>query len=308
MKKVTIAIPTYNRPEYLPQAIKSVLNQTCQDFEIIVFDSGSDYDVQKLISAFDDSRIKLQKSENIINNKSNFRRIFNFKYDTEYLIVFHDDDMMHPQLIERELVLMEKYFDLVWVGTGINFVKNYSKMEVFKVLSELKNYKIYNSVGLVRLILNNFHLAFNTAMYRTAFIENMDKFSQRFYKWDDRPFLIHLSKKGSVAVIKDKLVNYRMHPGQDSQANNQENLPYFLNLCNYFKDNLSAPLTAADKKLFYSWSSNNLILALAGFSKTFNGYINLLKQCREGGLFRIKYISFRGLWYAVKVFKKYFFS
>ena len=40
-KSLTIALTTYNRPNYLSKAIKSVLNQTFKDFDLIILDNGS---------------------------------------------------------------------------------------------------------------------------------------------------------------------------------------------------------------------------------------------------------------------------
>lgn len=55
--KFSIVIPTYNRDFILARAIKSVLSQPYDDFEIIVVDDGSTDDTSKLITKFNDQRI-----------------------------------------------------------------------------------------------------------------------------------------------------------------------------------------------------------------------------------------------------------
>jgi len=58
--KISVIIPTYNRANSLPRSIKSVLNQTYQDFELIVVDDGSTDSTRELVEEFQkkDSRIK----------------------------------------------------------------------------------------------------------------------------------------------------------------------------------------------------------------------------------------------------------
>ncbi len=57
MPKVSVVIPTHNRPELLAEAIKSVLNQTFQDFEIIIVDDGVEKRADKVCQSFSDPRI-----------------------------------------------------------------------------------------------------------------------------------------------------------------------------------------------------------------------------------------------------------
>jgi len=45
---VSVIIPTYNRAHLVGRAIRSVLNQTCQDFEIIVVDNGNRNSLSRL--------------------------------------------------------------------------------------------------------------------------------------------------------------------------------------------------------------------------------------------------------------------
>jgi glycosyltransferase involved in cell wall biosynthesis len=58
--KISVIIPTYNRANLLPRWIKSVLNQTYQDFELIVVDDGLTDSTRELVEEFQkkDSRIK----------------------------------------------------------------------------------------------------------------------------------------------------------------------------------------------------------------------------------------------------------
>ena len=61
---VSIIVITYNRKLLLIEAIKSILNQTYQNFEVIVVDNSSDYDFFGLLQSFGDERISgYQNSE-----------------------------------------------------------------------------------------------------------------------------------------------------------------------------------------------------------------------------------------------------
>jgi len=64
--KVSVIIPTYNRANLLSRAIKSVLNQTFQDFELIIVDDGSVDNTREVVEEFqkEDLRIKHIYQEN----------------------------------------------------------------------------------------------------------------------------------------------------------------------------------------------------------------------------------------------------
>ena len=66
MKKplVSVIITTYNREIYLRECVKSILNQTYHNFEIIVVDNFSNYNIKKLIKSFNDKRLKLLQNHN----------------------------------------------------------------------------------------------------------------------------------------------------------------------------------------------------------------------------------------------------
>jgi len=63
MPTVSVIIPTYNRAEFLRLAITSVLNQTFQDFEIIVVDDASEDHTHEVMNNLNDKRIKYIRHE-----------------------------------------------------------------------------------------------------------------------------------------------------------------------------------------------------------------------------------------------------
>ena len=308
MAKVTIAIPTYNRPEFLAQSIKSVLGQTFRDFKIIIFDDGSDFSYPDFLRQFNDPRIEVRKKEKDGGgNLSNFRKIYNFQFDTDYLVIFHDDDYMHPSLLEKEIRLMENNENLVWVGTDLNFVKDHNKMEVFApVPKNVGAVATLDAAETVREILRGFRLCFDSVMYRVKFLADASPTQDRFDKWFDRPYLVSLIGSNRAAVIKQKLVNYRLHTGQDSVAKraNMDYTDYSKRLFGFYRDCLPQPLDAKDAKLFSSFTSNNsLSLALAESGSWAEFKENIADLGKEG-FFSISSLNFRGCYYFTRILLK----
>lgn len=96
--KVTVLISTYNRPQYLAEAIESVVNQRYQNWELIVLNDGG-VDVQDVVDKFADPRIiYVPDSE----NKGAARR-FNQGLAMargEYVTYLGDDDIFYPNHVE----------------------------------------------------------------------------------------------------------------------------------------------------------------------------------------------------------------
>jgi O-antigen biosynthesis protein len=104
---VTVIVPTYNRPEWLPIALKSLVDQTYQFLDIIVVnDAGAD--VSEVVKQFHDPRIRyFQHSENQGLAASRNTAMANAK--GKYFCFLDDDDFYLPLAIEFRMSQMQKY-------------------------------------------------------------------------------------------------------------------------------------------------------------------------------------------------------
>lgn len=119
---VTIAIPTYNRADsYLPQALKSSVNQTYPRLEIIVSDNCSADNTEKLVSSFCDLRIRYFKQNQNIGAANNFAFCLQ-QARGKYFLLLHDDDLIDPDFIETCLNAVPAGCDVGIIRTGTRII------------------------------------------------------------------------------------------------------------------------------------------------------------------------------------------
>lgn len=174
---ITVITPTYNRAQYLSQAVDSVMAQTYTDWELLVVDDNKpDSEARKatteVMSHYSDPRI------HYIQNKRNMggaaaRNVGIFQAKGEYIAFLDDDDMYLPDRLEIQLKqMLEHDWDVsVMDGATYNFVTGEKLAERHQ---QLRN-------GMTKEELIRSHLLYhisgtNSFMYRTAFIQQIGGF------------------------------------------------------------------------------------------------------------------------------------
>ncbi len=107
MPEVSVVIPTYNREAFLEEAIQSVLNQTFEDFELIVVDDGSTDDTRSLVARFRrDGRVSYVYQD---NQGDGAARNTGIRRSSGVYVVFLDsDDLWFPEKLERQVGLLRQ--------------------------------------------------------------------------------------------------------------------------------------------------------------------------------------------------------
>jgi len=103
---VSVIISTYNRAHLIGRAIQSVLNQTYQDFEVIVVDDGSTDNTEEIVKSFNDPRIRYIRHEK--NKGAAAARNTGIKAARGKYIAFQDsDDEWLPEKLEKQMKVFE---------------------------------------------------------------------------------------------------------------------------------------------------------------------------------------------------------
>lgn len=113
---VSVVIPTYNRPALIGKAIKSVLNQTYQDFEVIVVDDGMEKGAEKIVNSFNDSRISYIKHK--YSKGGGAARNTGIKSTKGKFIAFLDDD---DEWVSEKLEVQMGEFEKTSQDVGFSF-------------------------------------------------------------------------------------------------------------------------------------------------------------------------------------------
>ena len=123
MPKVSVIIPTYNRAQFLIEAIESVFNQSCRDFELIVIDDGSEDDTQERIKPFR-NRFRYHYQEN--SGISRARNMGLKMSEGDYVAFLDSDDLWEKHKLQIQLKLFENnpqiqicYTDEIWMRNGV---------------------------------------------------------------------------------------------------------------------------------------------------------------------------------------------
>ena len=106
---VSIITPTYNAEKFIAETLKSVQNQTYQNWEMILVDDASTDETVKIISDFveKDSRIKLFKLEK--NSGNGFaRNIALEKAVGKYIAYLDADDLWFPNKLEKQIQFLKE--------------------------------------------------------------------------------------------------------------------------------------------------------------------------------------------------------
>jgi len=118
---ITVVVPTYNRAGYLPCALRSILDQSYGDFELLVCDNASTDETADVVKAFDDPRLSYVGLPENVGWLANFNQAVE-RVSTDYVTIMGDDDLMLPGALERAVAVLDAHPDVGLVHSAFHFI------------------------------------------------------------------------------------------------------------------------------------------------------------------------------------------
>ncbi len=221
--KVSILIPTYNRLHYFIQALMSALNQTYENIEIIICDNSENSDSEKavkLLEHYYKTSIKYYKNPRNIGYLENLRKCFDLA-SGKYINYLLDDDLLHPQKIEKMMGVFQKNKNVSLV-TSVRLTIDEKGCPAAPKKNTKKIFKtdtIINGKKLAAILLVN---RANYIGVPSTVLFKKDRMDEPFGVYSGRESLfstdmaswLNILEKGNAVYLTEPLSYYRIHKFQ----------------------------------------------------------------------------------------------
>lgn len=225
---VTIMLPVYNGEATIEKTIKSLLNQTFQNFELIICLDGCVDNSNKIVRSFNDPRIVILENPINLGLAKTLNKIVYFSNsNTTYLAMAEQDDYYYPNRLELQYRFLEENCEYGLVSGLAEFISDNEDRKLFfpgilvagkQYPKEFKEFFLFTYREQIKVV--------NTCMMlrKSVHIENGLYFNSHFPNVSiDWAYLLRFCKHASVYGLHEPLVKMDRRSSRNSITKNKNN-------------------------------------------------------------------------------------
>ena len=217
MKKqplVSIIMNCYNGEKYLDESLKSIKNQTYQNWELIFWDNISSDNSKMIFDKYKDTRFRyfLSEKHSVLYHARNLAMK---KANGDYITFLDTDDIWFKDKLEKQVQL----FSNENIGLVYGNYWRYNESNFFRK-KKLAQSKQLPSGKITKILLKEYFVGMLTVMVRKKFL-NFEKeiFKVKYYMLADMDFVLRFSKNFELACIQEPVAILRLHEEQLQNKN-----------------------------------------------------------------------------------------
>jgi len=236
---VCICVPTYNAASTVRETLESILAQNYSNLVIHVSDNASVDETLKVVESVADSRVTIHRQEKNIGAEGNFTKCIQLATG-KYTAIFHADDIYEPDMVARQVAFLEANPDIGAVFTEAVTIDE--KGAPFGVIGRAPGSEgsvaRFGFRDLMQAILLHYNfLVCPSALVRTEIYrdEIREWGGSLFKSSSDVDTWLRLARKQPIAILREKLMRYRISRAQFSHSirNRTDRADFFLVLDHY---------------------------------------------------------------------------
>ena len=208
--KISVCIPSYNHEKYIGKTIESILNQTYENFEIIISDDNSKDNSENIIKSYKDQRINFYKNNTNIGPALNSNKFIELS-NCDYILILPSDDILLKNALEIYLKEIESDNNadvlFCWCQTidendneidSYNMCVSNQKRDRDKLLNEL----FYEQ---------NFLMGPGVFIKKKLF-DLIGNYNENLLQVQDLELWVRILTSGyRINIVNEKLIKYRIH-------------------------------------------------------------------------------------------------
>lgn len=199
---LSVVMPVYNSERFIDEAIRSILEQTFNNFEFIIINDASTDSTKKIIMNYRDKRIHL------LNN--NVRRGVAYslnrglmKAKGHYIARMDADDLAEPYRFQTQLNYFKKNHQVVAIGSWVEYINSKRKKIIIK--------KVPLNYREIKRVLMKFNpIIHPTVMIKKSVLDNIGYYSEKYNGAEDYDLFLRMACKYNIANLPLVLLKYRI--------------------------------------------------------------------------------------------------
>ncbi|NLI73331.1 MAG: glycosyltransferase [Euryarchaeota archaeon] len=200
--RVSVIIPTLNSSHHLEESLRSIINQSFRDLEIIIIDDGSDY-IKDIIQGIADPRIHYIRN----NDRLGLVKSLNLGItlsNGEFIVRMDADDIAEVNRLEKQVELLDRCSNIGAVGSAIRLIDDMGR--------DIGTRYYPRTPARTRWFAHfNAPIAHPSVMFRKSIIEHIGLYSETFSHCEDYELWLRMLEVTDIVNIAQPLLRYRIH-------------------------------------------------------------------------------------------------
>ena len=213
---VSVIIPTYNRANFLREAVASVLEQTEKNFELIIVDDGSNDETEDVVRSFNDERIVFVRIEH--SGVSKARNVGVARSCGEWVAFLDSDDLWLPKKLSTQLDFFQKNPQVVICQTEEIWVRNGVRVNPHKKHKKQSGWIFEQCLSLCIV-------SPSAVMIKKRVFDELGGFDESLPACEDYDLWLRAALRYEIFTMSEALIIKR--GGHDDQLSGQWGLDYF---------------------------------------------------------------------------------